>query len=110
MEFKSEFFRGEANIKMNCDVGHLFCVGEDPAEVIRSMPEQIAHVHLEDIGENRVHQHLTPGRGAIDFVSIFAALKTIRYDGWVTVELYPYESTAQGVARLAIQHLSPMIG
>jgi sugar phosphate isomerase/epimerase len=94
---------------MNCDVGHLFCVGEDPAEVIRAMPDQIAHVHLEDIGKNRVHQHLTPGNGAIDFRKIFAALESIQYAGWATVELYPYETTAEGVARLAMEHLKPLI-
>jgi len=110
LEFKNKFFRDDPIVRMNCDVGHLFCVGEDPADVIRAVPEQIAHVHLEDIGANHVHQHLTPGRGVIDFGSIFAALKTIRYDGWVTVELYPYESSAQGVARLAMQHLTPLIG
>jgi sugar phosphate isomerase/epimerase len=110
LAFKDAFFRDDPLIKMNCDVGHLFCVGENPAEVIRAMPEQIAHVHLEDIGKNHVHQHLTPGKGVIDFASIFAALKTIQYDGWGTVELYPYETTAEGVARLAIQHLAPLIG
>jgi sugar phosphate isomerase/epimerase len=109
LDFKNEFFRDEPLVKMNCDVGHLFCVGEDPAGVIRAMPEQIAHVHLEDIGENRVHQHLTPGKGAIDFDAILEALRAIRYDGWVTVELYPYETTAAGVARLAFEHLRPKL-
>ena len=94
---------------MNCDLGHLFCVGEDPAQVIGEMPDQIAHVHLEDIGKNRVHQHLTPGKGAIDFGSIFTALHAIEYAGWVTVELYPYETTAAGVAKLAYEHLAPII-
>jgi sugar phosphate isomerase/epimerase len=108
LEFKNRFFRDEANVLMNCDVGHLFCVGDDPAEVIRSMPEQVAHVHLEDIGANRVHQHLTPGRGVIDFPGVFKALDDIDYQGWVTVELYPYETTAAGVARLAYEHLRPM--
>jgi sugar phosphate isomerase/epimerase len=109
LAFKNEFFSDESRIRMNCDVGHLFCVGEDPAEVIRQMPEQLAHVHLEDIGDNRVHQHLTPGKGAINFRSIFEALTSIDYAGWVTVELYPYETTAEGVAQLAMEHLSPMI-
>ena len=109
LEFKHRFFDNEPAVLMNCDVGHLFCVGDDPAEVIRAHPEQIAHVHLEDIGENRVHQHLTPGKGAIDFRTIFSALGTIRYAGWVTVELYPYETTAAGVARLAWDHLCPLI-
>jgi sugar phosphate isomerase/epimerase len=66
-------------------------------------------VHLEDIGKNRVHQHLTPGKGVIDFPDLFAALTDIQYDGWVTVELYPYETTAAGVARRAFEHLRPML-
>jgi sugar phosphate isomerase/epimerase len=107
--FKSEFFPAESAIAMNCDVGHLFCVGDDPATVIRDQPTQIAHVHLEDIGANRVHQHLTPGRGVIDFPAIFAALDAIKYSGWVTVELYPYETTAAGVAVRAYEHLRPMV-
>ncbi|HEY8667125.1 MAG TPA: sugar phosphate isomerase/epimerase family protein [Tepidisphaeraceae bacterium] len=109
LEFKSAFFKDDPIIRMNCDVGHLFCVGEDPAGVIRAMPQHIAHVHLEDIGANRVHQHLTPGKGAIDFPAIFSALTAIEYQGWVTVELYPYETTAAGVAKLAWEHLRPMV-
>ena len=109
LDFKNEFFKDEPLVKMNCDVGHLFCVGEDPAAVVRALPEHVAHVHLEDIGENRVHQHLTPGKGAIDFDAIFDALRTIRYSGWVTVELYPYETTAAGVAQLAFDHLRPKL-
>ena len=96
-------------IQMNCDIGHLFCVGDDPAEVIRNHAQHIAHVHLEDIGKNRVHQHLTPGKGVIDFEAIFDALDSIHYGGQVTVELYPYETTAAGVARRAWKHLKPML-
>ncbi|MGH7178916.1 MAG: sugar phosphate isomerase/epimerase family protein [Tepidisphaeraceae bacterium] len=106
MDFKREFFRDEPLVRMNCDVGHLFCVGEDPAGVIRTLAAEVAHVHLEDIGANRVHQHLTPGNGVIDFRSIFAALDFVRYDGWVTVELYPYETTAPGVAQQAWRFLN----
>ena len=109
LEFKNRHFRNEDFVRMNCDTGHLFCVGEDPAEVIRKMPEQVVHVHVEDIGANRVHQHLTPGKGAMDFPAIFKAIEDVRYDGWVTVELYPYETTAAGVAKMAYDHLRPMV-
>lgn len=107
--FKNRYFQDEPLVAMNCDVGHLYCVGDDPARVIRDMPDQIAHVHLEDIGDNRVHQHLTPGKGAIDFSAIFRSLETIKYPGWVTVELYPYEAGAAGVARMAYDHLVTLI-
>jgi sugar phosphate isomerase/epimerase len=109
LDFKTRFFKNEPNVLMNCDIGHLFCVGDDPAAVIRDQAEHVAHVHLEDIGKNRVHQHLTPGKGVIDFPDIFRALDDIGYEGWTTVELYPYETTAAGVARLAYQHLRPML-
>ena len=110
LEFKNRYFRDEPNVLMNCDIGHLFCVGDDPAEVIRKHAEHVAHVHLEDIGKNRVHQHLTPGKGVIDFKEIFRALDDIDYQGWTTVELYPYETTAAGVARRALEYLRPMLG
>ena len=93
------------NLKMNCDVGHFFCVDEDPAAVLRAQRQWIAHVHLEDIAPNRVHQHLIPGHGAIDFSALFTALDEIDYDGWVTVELYPYETTAEQAAREAFDYL-----
>src|SRR5262245_33398720 len=49
--FKAEHYPNHPLVRMNCDIGHLFCVGEDPAAVIRAMPQEIVHVHLEDIGK-----------------------------------------------------------
>ena len=109
LDFKQRFFAHDDHVRMNCDIGHLFCVGDDPAQVIRDHAEHVAHVHLEDIGKNRVHQHLTPGKGVIDFAEIFRALDDIGYAGWTTVELYPYETTAAGVAKLAFEHLRPLL-
>jgi sugar phosphate isomerase/epimerase len=109
IEFRDAHFKTEPLIQMNCDIGHLFCVGDDPAQVIRDHAQHVAHVHLEDIGKNRVHQHLTPGKGVIDFEAVFEALDSIQYPGRVTVELYPYETTAAGVAKRAWEHLKPML-
>ncbi|MGE5607963.1 MAG: sugar phosphate isomerase/epimerase family protein [Bacillota bacterium] len=108
-QFKQHYFPYEPFIAMNCDIGHLYCVSDDPAKVILAQPDQIAHVHLEDIGANRVHQHLTPGKGAIDFPALFAAIGKIGYKGWVTVELYPYETTAAGVAKAAWEYLKRIL-
>ena len=70
------------------DVGHSFFVGEGPAEVITKLKEHIRHFLLEDIAANRVHQHLIPGRGAIDFEATLGAIRDIGYDGWLTVEAF----------------------
>lgn len=105
LAFKQRHFPADHHIAMNCDVGHLFCVGDDPAEVISRMPQEIAHVHLEDIGKNHVHQHLPLGKGAMDIPGILRSLEQIGYRGFVTVELYPYVATASEVAREAMDFL-----
>ena len=105
LAFKQQFFADEPLLKMNCDLGHLFCVGDDPAEVLRTMPQEIAHIHLEDIGKNHVHQHLPLGKGNMDIAAILKTIKTSSYHGWVTVELYPYVATAGEVAQKAMEYL-----
>jgi len=91
---------------LNFDMGHFFCVGVDPAAAARRLGPHIRHVHLEDIAASREHRHLVPGRGAIDFPAVLAALRDVGYDGWVTVELYPYESQAREVAEEAMRCLA----
>jgi sugar phosphate isomerase/epimerase len=103
-----EEFMGMMNhpaVGMNFDVGHAYCVQDDPAESIRRLARYIRHVHLEDIAATRRHHHLIPGDGAIDLPAVFMALKDIGYDGWVTVELYPYvddPDTAAKTARMRV--------
>lgn len=111
--WKKEFFGDlpealRERVKMNFDVGHAFCVDEDPATVAREMAGEYAHVHLEDIADTRVHQHLVPGEGAIDFAALFNALEEVGYGGWVTVELYPFLDDARGVAERAMGYLRPL--
>ena len=93
------------HLRMNCDLGHLFCVGENPADSFLKCHPWVAHVHLEDIASSRVHQHLIPGRGAMDWASIFGAFRQVDYNGWATVELYPYETTARQAADEAFEFL-----
>jgi len=94
---------------LNFDIGHFYCVGVDPAEAARRLGPHIRHVHLEDIAPTREHRHLVPGRGAIDFPSVLAALRAVGYDGWITVELYPYESQAREVAEEAFARLADLV-
>jgi sugar phosphate isomerase/epimerase len=95
------------HLKMNCDLGHFYCVEEDPASVVRACAPWIAHIHAEDIKEDRVHQHRIPGEGAMDWAGIFAAIREVGYAGWITAELYPYETTAEEAARKAWEFLNP---
>ena len=86
-------------------VDHAYCVGEDPQDWIARMAPHTVHYHLEDIAATRVHQHLIPGHGAIDFAATLAAIEATGYDGWLTVELYPYGDAPDDAARAAKEFL-----
>jgi sugar phosphate isomerase/epimerase len=70
------------------------------------MQPHTRHYHLEDIAATRVHQHLVPGHGAIDFAATLAAIQATGYDGWLTVELYPYLDDPDAAAREAREFLT----
>ena len=108
-DWKRQYLSDEPLVKMNFDIGHAFCAGEDPAAVAREMAGEYAHIHLEDIADSRVHQHLVPGEGAIDFKALFAALDEVGYHGWITVELYPFLDDAAGVAKKAMKYLCKLV-
>ena len=57
-------------IGLNFDIGHHYCVKDDPGPTIERLAKHIRHIHLEDIAATRVHHHLVPGEGAIDFGAV----------------------------------------
>jgi sugar phosphate isomerase/epimerase len=96
-------------VGMNYDIGHAYCVKDDPATTIPQVAKYIRHFHLEDIAATRVHAHLIPGEGAIDFASALRALNSIGYNGWVTIELYPYVAEPDEAASTALERVKKII-
>jgi sugar phosphate isomerase/epimerase len=90
---------------LNFDVGHFFCVGENPSELVHSLKSIAHHFHLEDIADTREHHHLMLGDGAIDLPDVLGTIRDIGFSGFVTVELYTYEHAAADAARQAFEYL-----
>lgn len=89
------------SVGLNFDVGHFYCVRDEPVPTLKRLAAHIRHVHLEDIAATRVHHHLIPGDGAIDMPAVLRTLEEIGYNGWVTIELYPYVDDPDQAARTA---------
>ncbi|MBN1393844.1 MAG: sugar phosphate isomerase/epimerase [Pirellulales bacterium] len=96
-------------VGLNFDVGHAFCVGQEPAEWIARMAPHTKHYHIEDIAASRRHAHLVPGRGAIDLAAVVREIQRSEYPGWVTVELYPYIDDPDGAGAEAKRFLDRII-
>ncbi len=91
---------------LNFDVGHFYCVGEPLPETIARLARWTRHYHVEDIAATRVHEHLIPGHGAIDFTAVLKAIRATGYAGWITVELYPYLDDPDSAGKEALDHLT----
>lgn len=92
-------------IGLNFDIGHAYCVGEDPQDWVAKMAPHTKHYHFEDIAATRKHAHMIPGTGAIDFAATLRAIEQTGYDGWITVELYPFIHNPDDAAREAMAYL-----
>ncbi len=95
-------------VGLNFDIGHAYCVSQDPQNWVRQMAPHTRHYHFEDIAATRVHRHMIPGDGAIDFRATLAAIAATGYDGFITVELYPYIKNPDVAARRAFDYLTQL--
>jgi len=66
------------------DVGNSAMWGFDPAQEIRLIGPYLAQVHVKDTAGKRF------GQGTIDFKAVMKALRDVKYDGYLIVELAPY--------------------
>ncbi|HEX5877704.1 MAG TPA: sugar phosphate isomerase/epimerase family protein [Actinomycetota bacterium] len=71
---------GQDSVRVCADLFHMNIEEDDLAAAIRAAGPRIAHVHVDDT--NR----LQPGTGHMDFGSVFAALRDVGYDDWLTFE------------------------
>jgi sugar phosphate isomerase/epimerase len=93
---------------LNFDMGHFFCVGEDPVTAFEELFSWIGHVHLEDIASSRVHHHLIAGEGVIPFLKLFKTMSALGYKGDISLELYPYVDRPEEAGRASLIYLRPI--
>jgi sugar phosphate isomerase/epimerase len=72
-------------VRANIDVSHLVLSDTAPDEV-RKLKGKAIHVHLSDC-DGKVHGDLPPGRGVVKFAPYLQAIKELKIDGVISIEL-----------------------
>lgn len=102
-------------VRLIVDVAHLALGGCDPAEVIRTYRERLAFFHLKDCrkdtydlvrrdrdaGAKARLRFCEIGKGVLDFQPIMAAIRDVKFKGWMIVELDRYVPPPGGPAESA---------
>ncbi len=70
------------NVRTMYDSFHAHIEEKDPAAAIRAVAPVLAHVHISE------NDRGTPGTGQVHWDATFAALKEIKYDGWMVIEAF----------------------
>lgn len=79
------------NLKLNLDIGHVYCCEDNYLEKIKKSIPYTVHTHIEDI-RNKIHYHEIPGDGDIDLYNVLLLFKQYNYDGYFSVELYHHSA------------------
>jgi sugar phosphate isomerase/epimerase len=95
-------------IGLNFDIGHFFCVGEDPRRAFEELSQWVGHIHIEDIDLSREHNHLIAGRGGIDFKAVFSSMAQLGYSGDISLELYTYQDIPEEAGKESLEYLRPL--
>jgi sugar phosphate isomerase/epimerase len=94
----------DPRLGVNQDIGHENVGVDDYIGSIRRTLPVTRNIHVEDI-RGRVHKHLIPGEGDIDFTGLFRALADGCYDGPISVELYDHAHDYARALRESLAYL-----
>lgn len=93
---------GAENLGLMPDVFHMNIEDAGIAKTLLEYRQYVRYVHLADSNRH------APGQGHLPFAEIFAALREMQYDRWLSVEILPYPSPEEA-AKNAAEYLLPFI-
>jgi len=100
---------GSDRLRVNLDIGHSYCAGEDVARTIRILGDRIVHYHIEDI-EDRLHKHLLPGDGDMPIRQIVETALATGFDGFFTIDLFNFPEDGERYAKKALDAFRRIVG
>ncbi len=87
------------HVRMSLDVGHAQLMqqigGPSPDQWVREAGEMLAHLHLQD-NDGMLDRHWSPGQGRIHWRALFAALRTIRVQPRLILEVQHEQLASAG--------------
>jgi len=85
--------QGLDTVSLLCDLFHMNIEEDDLAGSLAALGSRVGHVHWADSNRRAM------GFGHTDPGPVVAALRAIRYQGWLSAEVFPWPTASEAAAR-----------
>ena len=99
---------GLPNVGVTIDTGHSLVAGEDMAEAAALLDhsgKKLFHMHFNDNYRFWDDDMIVGSVHLVEFIELLFWLKELGYDGWYSMDQYPYREDAQGALRNSVEFL-----
>jgi xylose isomerase len=98
---------GLRNVGVTIDVGHALVANENPSESIALLNRdgKLFHVHFNDNYRYWDDDMLVASVHLWEYVEVFYWLRKINYEGWISLDVYPYREDVRKFCQTSIKNL-----
>jgi xylose isomerase len=99
---------GRDNVGVTVDIGHAFMAGENVAESIvlaKQAGNKLFHMHFNDNYKAWDDDMIVGSVHSLEYIEILYWLDKVGYDGWFSMDQYPYRENAVGAISESINWL-----
>jgi xylose isomerase len=96
------------NVGVTIDTGHAFVAGENVSEAIalaKFTGDRLFHMHFNDNYKSWDDDMITGTVHTIEYLEMLYFLDECGYDGWLSMDQYPYREDAKGAIQESINWL-----
>jgi sugar phosphate isomerase/epimerase len=102
---------GTENVGVTIDTGHSFVAGENVAEaavMLQMYGNKLFHLHFNDNYRSWDDDMIVGSVHLVEYLELLFWLRETGYDGWYSMDQYPYREDAQAALRESIEFLKAL--
>jgi xylose isomerase len=99
---------GQPNVGVTIDTGHSLSGGENMAEaavLLSDFGKKLFHMHFNDNYRSWDDDMIVGSVHFVEFIELLFWLKEVGYEGWYSMDQYPYREDGQGALRASVEFL-----